>query len=104
MSEEYKKIHDEYFEKGIQEGIEKAKEESYNNGFRDGVQRGIEIGIFQQFLITMKDILSKDNESGKFNKIINMIEKCDMDNFDDLQNKCKAVKMNIKVLNKRKNE
>ena len=52
----------------------------------------------------MKDILSKDNESGKFNKIINMIEKCDMDNFDDLQNKCKAVKMNIKLLNKRKNE
>jgi hypothetical protein len=97
-------IQKEYSEKGKNDGIEKAKEISYENGFRDGVQKGIEFGISIQFLESLKDILSKHKENDAFiNKIITMINKADYDDLDDLQNKMKAVKTNVKVMmNKKK--
>lgn len=101
MTEEYAKIQKEYFQKGVEEGIEKSKEESYNNGFRDGVQRGIEVGLLQEFLLTMKSAMMDKEE---FKKVVSMIDKCNMEDYDDLQNKTKAVKANYKLIMKKKDK
>lgn len=101
----FQDIQKEYSEKGKNDGIEKAKEISYENGFMDGVQKGIEFGISVQFLESMKNILSKNKENDALiNKIISMINKADYEDLDDLQNKMKAVKTNVKIMvNKKKN-
>ena len=99
MTEEYAKIQKEYYEKGAAEGREKAKEESYNSGFRDGVQRGIEVGLLQEFLMTMKNLMMNKEE---FAKVVSMIDKCNFEDYDDLQNKTKAVKANYKLIMKKK--
>ena len=49
--------------------------------------------------MTMKNLMMNKEE---FAKVVSMIDKCNFEDYDDLQNKTKAVKANYKLIMKKK--
>ena len=99
----HKKLQEEYYQKGVNEGLEKAAQASYEDGFRDGVQRGIEIGLYEEFFNSSRTFLQDKKDDAKAKKILSIIEKVNKNNIEDMESKFKIVKTNLRLLLRKEN-
>ncbi len=95
---------EEYKSQGIKEGIERSKKDSYDQGFKDGVLKGIEKGMFLSFITTAKQVLEKNPNDKKNERLLKMINNIQTDKFEELENKVKVLKTNIALMNKNVNK